>query len=156
MKDLKQLTCSAEAMQPGNRIMTSIQMWKVHQFNTLTAWQKMMAQQENISQDNAGYCMWKEWIIKHRAIWAEEGFFKTNFIFRTVVMPKSSFHSFLPEEHPAKSKKAVWVKLTASTQISFPTDPGNAAHHFWQACYCVRVEKSGHWWTGLTHFEKDR
>lgn len=52
MKDLKQLTCSAEAMQPGTGIMTSTQMGKVHQCNTMTARQKMMvAQQENISND---------------------------------------------------------------------------------------------------------
>lgn len=58
MKDLKQLTCSAEAMQPSDRIMTSIQMWKVHQFNTLTAPQKMTAaRRENISHDNTPYCM---------------------------------------------------------------------------------------------------
>lgn len=39
-------------MQPGNRIMTFTQMWKVYQFNTMTARQKMMvAQQENISND---------------------------------------------------------------------------------------------------------
>lgn len=112
----QQLTCSAEAMQPGNRIMTSIQMWTGHQFNTLTAWQKMMAaQQENISQDN---CMWKEWIIKHNAIWAEEGFFfKTNFIFRTgTIVPKASFHSFLPEEYSDKSKEAVGLKWPLNTQ----------------------------------------
>lgn len=76
MKGLKQLTCSAEAVQPGNGIMTSIQMWKVHQFNTLTAPQKMTAAQPgNISHDNAGHWMWKEWIIEHNDIGAEGGFF---------------------------------------------------------------------------------
>lgn len=76
----------------------------------------MAAQQENISHDNAGYRMWKEWIIKHNAIWAEQGFFfffLPNFIFRTVVEPKASFHSFLPEEYLYKSTEAVWIKVIA-------------------------------------------
>lgn len=109
-------------MQPGNRMMTSIQMWKGHQFNTLTAWQKMMAaQQENISQDN---CMRKERIIKHNAIWAEEEFFFFfNQIFRTgAVMPRA-FHSFLPEEYSDKSKEAVWITVTTEAHSESPNQP---------------------------------
>jgi len=52
IKDLKQLTCSAVAMQPGTRMTTSAQTGKVHQCNTMTARQEMtVAQQENISND---------------------------------------------------------------------------------------------------------
>lgn len=142
----QQLTCSAEAMQPGNRIMTSIQMWKGHQFNTLTAWQKMMAaQQENISQDN---CMWKERIIKHNAIWAEEGFF---FLKPTLYLgweplclkpPSILFHL---KNILIKGKRQCGLKWPMKHTASFLTNPGDAARDFWQAWYCFQVEKSGCW-----------
>lgn len=76
----------------------------------------MAAQQENISHDNAGYLYVKRMNYKSTMLFGPSRdffFFLTNFIFRTVVMPKSSFHFFLPEEYPDKSKKAVWIKLIA-------------------------------------------
>lgn len=118
-------------MQPGDGIMTSIQMWKVHQFNTLTAPQKMTAsRRENISHDNTPYCMWKEWIIKHNAIWAEEGFFPplTNFIFRMIVMPKASILFYL-KNILMKVKRQSGLNWQLKHKWSFPSNPGDAAAH---------------------------
>ena len=73
-----------------------------------------------------------------------------------VVVPKSSFHSFLPEEHPAKSKKAVWIKLTASTQIKFPNRSRKCCPSFLAGLLLCQSRKIRVLMNWLNPFEKDR
>lgn len=72
-----------------------------------------------------------------------------------VVVPKSSFHSFLPEKHPAKSKKAVWIKLIASTQIKVPNQSRKCCPSFPAGLLLSQSRKIWALMNWLNPFEKD-
>lgn len=115
-------------MQPGTRIMTSTQMGKVRQSNTVTARQKMMvAQQENISNDITlgTVCEWNAlrssmptcfYLITSKSfgIWKNPNNKNLSFVLQLhfIPLPPIPFYYFL-NKNPDKSKSTMWVQITS-------------------------------------------